>query len=345
MATLADLSLPVLERVDDPESLRDEWSELAERSGSFFATPEWLLLWWEHFGLDRELLLTAGRGADGRLEAILPFYAWRTRPLRIVRALGHGAGDELGPIGERTVAGPALARWAENERFDLLLAEQLPGEGWQAFLPGARLLSRGGSPVLTFDGLTWKELLASKSRNFREQVGRRTRALERDHDVHYRLVTGPDGLDESLDTFFRLHGLRWGPRSIIARTAQFQRDFAAVAAERGWLRLWLLSLDGRPAAAWLGFRFEGQECYYQAGRDPAFDSRSVAFVLLAHTVREALEDGAREYRFLRGDEAYKHRFANADPGLETIALPGGPAGRAALAAAPLAKRLRSLVRR
>jgi CelD/BcsL family acetyltransferase involved in cellulose biosynthesis len=341
VATLADLSVPTLERVRDPESLRDEWSELAARSGNLFATPEWLLLWWKHFGGERELLLTAGRGGDGRLETILPFYVWRTRPLRIVRALGHGPGDELGPIGERGVAIPAFTRWLETERFDLLLAEQLPGGGWEECVPGARLLAHGGSPVMTFDGLTWDELLASKSRNFREQVGRRARALEREHDVRYRLVTGLDGLDESLDTLFHLHGLRWGPRSIIARTETFQRDFAAIAATRGWLRLWLLSLDGRPAAAWLGFRFAGAECYYQAGRDPAFDSRSVAFVLLAHTVRAALEDGAREYRFLRGDEPYKYRFANADAGLETIGIAGGAAGRAALAAAPLARRIRA----
>jgi hypothetical protein len=111
VATLAHLPVPVLERVGDPESLRDEWSELASRSGNIFATPEWLLLWWEHFGGGRELLLTAGRGAGGGLETLLPFYVWRHRPLRIVRVIGHWPGDELGPIGERDVAGPAFARW------------------------------------------------------------------------------------------------------------------------------------------------------------------------------------------------------------------------------------------
>jgi CelD/BcsL family acetyltransferase involved in cellulose biosynthesis len=339
VATLADLPVPLLERIDDPESLRDEWSELAARSGNLFATPEWQLLWWEHFGCGRELLLTAGRDAGGRLETLLPFYAWRDRPLRIVRVLGHGPGDELGPIGERAVTAPAFARWAESESFDVLIAQQLPGSGWCEAVPGARLMSQGGSPVLTFDGLSWDALLASRSRNFREQVRRRARALEREHDVRYRLVTGPDDLRESLDTFFRLHELRHGPRSIISRTEAFQRDFAATAAERGWLRLWLLEVDGRPVAAWLGFRYEGAECYYQAGRDPAFDSRSVAFVLLAHTIRAAIEDGAREYRFLRGDEPYKYRFANADPGLETVAVARGAAGRAALAALRVARRL------
>ena len=329
-----------LEPVHDPAAAHDEWAELAERNGSLFATPEWLTLWWRHFGVGRELLLTAARGSDGRLEALLPFYVWRARPLRILRVLGHGPGDELGPIGEPAAAREALTRFAETERFDVLACQELPGpESWLDALPGGTLISRNGSPVLDFEGKSWKELLAGRSRNFREQVGRRARALEREHDVRYRLVAGPDGLGAALDSFFRLHRLRFGDGSVIARTEAFQREFAAVAAERGWLRLWLLDVDGREAAAWLGFRFARAECYYQAGRDAAFDKQSVSFVLLAHTIREALEDGATEYRFLRGDEPYKYRFASSDPGLESIVLARGAAGKAALAALRLGRRL------
>jgi CelD/BcsL family acetyltransferase involved in cellulose biosynthesis len=323
VATLADPSLP---------AVHDDWSALAERAGNVFATPEWLLLWWQHFGGGRELLLTV------EADAVLPFYVWRERPLRVVRVLGHGPGDELGPFGAG--ARRALRRWIETERFDVVVCQQLPGpESWLPSLPGGRVVSREGSPVLAFEGRSWDELLKGKSRNFREQVGRRTRALERDHAVRYRLVDGQDGLDEALDTFFRLHTLRHPKGSAITRTEAFQREFAAVAAERGWLRLWLLELDGRPAAAWLGFRYAGAECYYQAGRDPAYDKHSVAFVLLAHSIRAALEDGATEYRFLRGDEPYKYRFANVDPGLETIVVARGARGKAALATLRLARRL------
>jgi CelD/BcsL family acetyltransferase involved in cellulose biosynthesis len=342
VAILADLPLPTLERVADLDSLRDEWAGLAERTGSVFGTWEWQSLWWEHFGGGHELLLTEARGADGRLEAILPFYVWRARPLRIVRVLGHGPGDELGPIGERAATGEALGRWAAAGRFDLLVCQQLPGPGsWLEHLPGGRVVARTGSPVLDFGGQSWDELLAGKSKNFREQVRRRERGLERTSELEYRLVSGRDGLDEALDTLFRLHRLRWGNSTTFARTEAFQRDFAAAAADRGWLRLWLLELDGAPAAAWLGFRFGGAECYYQAGRDPALEDRSVGFVLLAHTIRAAVAGGAREYRFLRGDEPYKYRFASDDPGLETIVLARGAAGRAALTAARLARWIRA----
>jgi CelD/BcsL family acetyltransferase involved in cellulose biosynthesis len=85
-------------------------------------------------------------------------------------------------------------------------------------------------------------------------------------------------------------------------------------------------------AAWYGLRFAGTESYYQAGRNPAWDHRSVGFVLLAHSIRSAFDDGVQEYRFLRGQEAYKYRFAEEDAGLETIALTRGPAAKLALSA-------------
>ena len=92
-------------------------------------------------------------------------------------------------------------------------------------------------------------------------------------------------------------------------------------------------------AAWYGLRYAGCECFYQSGRDPAWDEHSVGFVLLAHTIRSAFEDGMREYRFLRGGDAYKGRFADGDPGVETMVLGRGSLGRPAVAAAGALGRL------
>lgn len=95
--------------------------------------------------------------------------------------------------------------------------------------------------------------------------------------------------------------------------------------------------DGRPAAAWYGLRFAGVESFYQSGRNPADERGSVGFVLLAHTIREAINDGCSEYRFLRGSEAYKSRFTIADDGLQTVVVPGSARGRAAVGAIPLTR--------
>jgi CelD/BcsL family acetyltransferase involved in cellulose biosynthesis len=277
--------------------------------------------------------------------AVLPLYLWATRPLRVLRFIGHGAGDQLGPVhapGDREAAA-ALARQAlATLGWDVFVGEQLPARALWSDLLGSRVIRREGSPVLAAPAGGWPAYLAGRSANFRQQLGRRERNLARRHQVGLRLVQDPGQLPGAMDTLFALHRLRWGEDSGFLPREPFHREFAAVALARGWLRLWLLELDGRPAAAWYGLRFGGVEHYYQSGRDPAFDSLSAAFVLLAHTIRSAFDDGVSEYRFGRGQDPYKYRFTDQDPGLETIASTKGPAAGAALGAAvrayPLAKR-------
>ena len=331
-----------VEPVDRLESVRTEWSQLAESSTNIFSTWEWVSLWWGHFGRERELALGVALDDRGRVSAILPLYFWITRPGRVLRFLGHGASDQLGPIcrrGARAAAVSALLTYLQSNRgrWDVLLAEHLPSdEGWRQVLGGS-LLRRESSPVLRDDGSGWDGFLASRSSNFRQQVHRRERSLLRRHELRYRLADDPSRLQPDLDTLFALHSARWsgGNSSFGGSREGFHRDFAACALERGWLRLWFLELDGRPVAAWYGFRFAGVESYYQAGRDPAWDSASVGFVLLAHSIRAALADGVTEYRLLRGDDPYKSRFATDDRTLETIALPSGTRGKALVAAAEL----------
>jgi peptidoglycan/xylan/chitin deacetylase (PgdA/CDA1 family) len=327
------------------DELAGEWTALAAAAGNPFGTHEWASCWWRHHGGDRRPLVVAGRAGDGRLVTVLPLYLWATRPLRILRFLGHGASDQLGPVhapGDREAAA-ALARQALTRiGWDVFVGEQLPARALWSDLLGARVIRREGSPVLAAPDGGWPAYVAGRSANFRQQLGRRERNLARRHQVDLRLVQEPGQLPEAMDRLFALHRLRWGDDSGFLPRQAFHREFAAIALDRGWLRLWLLDLDGRPAAAWYGLRFGGVEHYYQSGRDPAFDHLSAAFVLLAHTIRSAFTDGVTEYRFGRGQDPYKYRFTDQDPGLETVAVTRGPAAGAALGAAvrayPVVKR-------
>lgn len=293
----------------------------------------------------------------GEIVAILPLYLAFERPVRVARFIGHGAGDELGPIAaasERacsalleTGAHPALG-------WDVLLAERLPTDGGCGAALGGRVLFRDASPIIDLGGLSWDEYLAGRSPNFRSQVRRKERKLVREHGLRYRLSNDAERLDVDLSALFDLHRARWGKDSsgaLEGRRVAFHREFAALALQRGWLRLWVAEIGDRPVAVWYGFRFGCADWYYQSGRDPAWDRASLGLVLLAHTVREAAADGQRLYRLLRGDEAYKDRFATGDPGLETVAVARGARGRLAVRAAgaglalpgPLRQRLTAAV--
>lgn len=316
-----------------------DWDRLAAGAGHVFASREWLATWWRHFGGDRRRLIAGVReGHD--LVAVVPLYEWRGRGLPVLRLIGHGVSDQLGPVCEPQRAPEAFAtalRALPLRRF-VLLAEQLPASAGFDRISGAVPMYREQSPVITLDAGTWDEFLAGRSGNFRRQLGRYSRRLDALGAVSFRLTSDPAQLDADFDVLLRLHQLRWGTTaSPFLQAAGFHREFAAIALHRGWLRLWILEADGRPVAASYGFRFGDTESGYQSARDPSFRESQLGFLLLNRAVREALTDGMREYRLLRGGEAYKVRLATADPGLETIALVRGTLARGALRMATAAR--------
>jgi CelD/BcsL family acetyltransferase involved in cellulose biosynthesis len=329
------------------DALRDHWEAMAERSENVFGTWEWASAGWRHFGGAAQPLPTRCRTAEGETFAVLPLYLRSHVGVRIARLMGHGPADELGPLcapEDRAAAAGALLAALEDARADVFVGEAMRGDGQWPRLLQASVLSTEATPALRLEGLTWEDFLAARSSNFRQQIRRRERALHA-HGLRYRLCDDRARLDRDLDLLFALHRLRWrGGDSEFTRREAFHREFATLAFERGWLRLWFLELNGTEVAAWYGLRFGAVDWYYQAGRDPARDRSAVGFVLLAHSLREAMADGMREYRFGRGDEEYKSRFAGDESTVKTVVLARGLKGRLALAAARR-RQARRLVRR
>jgi CelD/BcsL family acetyltransferase involved in cellulose biosynthesis len=340
--------MTAIEEVGALDAFAGDWEELALDSRNIFVTREWVSLWRRHFAPDEPLRIIGCRNQDGGLLAVLPLYTASQKGVRTIRFLGHGAGDELGPAcapSARSEAAAALRRTLETNGSDLFLADDLPGDFDWARYVGGRILRRTVSLVADLRGSSWETYLAGRSTSLRRQLGRLERRLA-EQGLRYRLTTKPDELGADLDTLFALHRARWQGSPWFASGEPFHRDFAAAALERGWLRLWLMELNGRAVAAWLGYRFAGVESYYQAGRDPAWDKASVGSVLLAHTIRAAIEDDMSEYRFLRGNEGYKSRFATSEAGsVVQLARATSGLGRAvswALAARSALRRLRPL---
>jgi CelD/BcsL family acetyltransferase involved in cellulose biosynthesis len=324
-----------LEDWQDLEAPRAEWSALADQTGNLFATWEWADAWRRHAGASGIAHVVAVRDGSHRLTAILPLWLTTISGLRLVRFIGHDAGDHLGPIhatgAEHAAAGGLIRALDElTPAWDVLLAENLPALTRWEHLLGAGTLRRDSTASVPIDGQTWSEYLAHRSGRLR-RLRTYERRLARDHAVRYRLADSPERLRDDLDVLFALHAMRWGAHSPGLGPARraFHGDFASRALERGWLRLWFLEVDGSAVAAWYGFRFGGAEWAYQGGRDPAWDRASVGSLLLAHTLREAFQDGQREYKMLRGSEAYKQRFASEAGEVVTLVRGRGMRGRAA----------------
>lgn len=323
------------EIISTSELDEDEWRQLAVRRGSAFMLPEWFHACMRHYG-NAQPEVVATRAADRSLAGVMPL----VRRGRSLRFAGASLGDHFGPVAAEADEGAAAAAVATAlGRGDHLVLDHVDsGAAWpeaiQQAAPGSlrRATSRTDVlPRIDIEGLTWDGYLGSRSRNFRSQVRGKARKLEREHAVSYRQTRDVDELDRDMSTFFALHDARWGPRggsSIPTESSRaFHRDFAAALLARGWLRLWFLEIEGEPVATWYGWNVGGRYAYYLAGFAPRWQERSVGFVLLAQTIRAAIEEGAREYDLLRGDETYKARFATHQQEVETLVL--APAASAA----------------
>jgi CelD/BcsL family acetyltransferase involved in cellulose biosynthesis len=190
-------------------------------------------------------------------------------------------------------------------------------------------------PFIPLAGCTWESYLASLGRDHRYNLGRRFRKLEQRSEVSFEQVRGEDERREALANLFRLHDLRWRGRGGSEAfdspgVRAFHEDVSRTALERGWLRLFTLRLDRDPSAVLYAFRYGRTFSYYQSGFDPRFAKLSVGLVTLGLAIRSAIVEGAAEFDFLHGDEAYKFHWARQTRALGRIEA--YPRNAAALAA-------------
>jgi CelD/BcsL family acetyltransferase involved in cellulose biosynthesis len=315
----------------DEPGLVDEWRALAEAAGNAFTTPEWYGAYARHYGADAPPFVVRVRDADGSLAGLLPL----CRSGRTVRFAGANVGDRFAPVavaGREAEVARAAAGALGREAVVLHNVDAgapwigALGEGLRGRVAATRL--RGSvMPFVPLTGHTWDTFLGARSRNFRSQVRRKERALVDGEGAKFRATAVPGEVRADVAEFFRLHNSRWDEReggSTITSPAvhAFHEDFAAAALEQGWLRMSFLEVEGTAVAALYAWRIGGRYAYFQAGFDTAWADKSVGLVLMAHTVREAIEEGADEYDLLLGDETYKARFATDERAVETLVVAG-----------------------
>ncbi len=315
----------------DMSAAERPWRALAETSDNIFSTWEWAQAWWRHFGSGHSLSITCMENEAGRPLALLPTYTERRNALRLTRFVGHTVADQLGPICAPGDSDTALQQITNAAGSDILLAERMPTErGWQN-LQG-QVLRDEPMPTIEVAQLgDWETFLASRSAKFRASVRRRARRLPQS-GISFRLTEDASSIERDMDALIGLHSLRWDSQSHAfgGPRGAFHREFAGVALERGWLRLWIAEAGGRPVAASYGWRFGNVEYGYQLGRDPAWERSGVGAGMQEHAIRAAFADGMREFRLLRGDEQYKLRYATAVRRVLTIAIPRSTRGRGAV---------------
>jgi CelD/BcsL family acetyltransferase involved in cellulose biosynthesis len=313
------------------EQLRPEWSALWAScpTATPFQSPEWLIPWWRYIG-EGTLWTLALRRAGG-LVGLAPLYIY-VKPgttVREVFPVGIATTDYLDALftPEFTCCGAAavLAHLeAHCQRWDVcdlqqlrptsaLLRVALPA-GWQE-----DKTVQDTCPVLALPATVeaWRGCLSPRlGKNLRYAW----RRLEKLGAVSMERAS-QENLHELFASLLHLHSARWSARGStgVLAPAGVQRahqETVPALFAIGLLRLYSLRLADRIVASFYGFTHTAagkkRAYFYLSGFDPALTALSLGSLVIDYAVRAAIDEGAAEFDFLRGREAYKYRWGAQD---------------------------------
>lgn len=328
----------VVERIADRagfEKMREEWNALLEASPAdcFFLTWEWLFTWWRYLSGGRKLFILAVR-SEGKMIGLAPLVLKPSRlgllrPFRTLEFLGSGTigSDYLDIIirrGNEERAVNALVEYLAQRKLMLELT-QLRQDSALSLRLAQALKHHGGwglfemktevCPYINLSGRTWPSYLGALGRSHRYNFQRRLKQLGREFELRFEQTVSEDQRREALAHLVELHHKRWQGRGrsqafSTSDLLSFHQELGRLALERGWLRLFVLWLDGRAAASLYGFMYHHTFYFFQSGLDPVYAKHSVGLVTMGLAIKSAIEEGAEEYDLLHGDEPYKSLWAH-----------------------------------
>jgi CelD/BcsL family acetyltransferase involved in cellulose biosynthesis len=318
---------PTVEEVATAEGLDalvPAWTELWKRAPAAtpFQSPAWLVPWWRHFGEGELVVLCTREGAE--LLGLLPLYIYDEPPLRKLLPVGIGNSDWLdaicAPGREHEVARVLLEAIAGRAgSFDVCDLQPLPADSFllQADAPGLldERITLEPCPILRLP-----EAVAGLETTLPKAMRQNLRYYRRRAERHGRLrfeTAGPASLHELLEAFYALHGARWQRQGLPGVLADgpvraFHSEAAPALMEQDALRLHALRLDERIVAGLYGFTAKGRFYHYLAGFDPDLRGLGLGTLVIGHAMEQAVREGAWEFDFLRGGEAYKYRWGARD---------------------------------
>jgi len=289
-----------------------------------FVLPSWLRVWWDFHSAGMTPLLTGIRHHDELLGIA-------TLMRRGDEALFMGSPEVCDYFDFVVVPGKepeffrglmAGARRIGIHRLDLGPV-RADSTVCRDFLPMARNLgcTATAEPVdvtLELDlPSTWDDFLLGLSGKERHEVRRKLRRLEGAAEVRLRVVAASPAVAGEMDCFLELMRLSRPDKAafLTPERAAFFRSLAAAMAEVGLVRLFLLDLDHRPAAAALCFDHDGTVFLYNSGYDPSFGRLSAGLLDKVFSIRESIAWGRKRYDFLKGAEPYKYRLGGHEVAL------------------------------
>lgn len=340
------VSYRVIDNVEELSRFGDEWHTFAEKCGrndTVYLTHDWISIWWRHFGVRFKLNIVV-ISRDESIIGIFPLF-------RAVYKTLFGGFECLETIG--AVNGNCVGLFRDEDAaevvglfFDYLNAELsvqnmflkldlVPDDSsfykslWQKYADSGRfIIKEVANTVAPYISLAqgWNEYYRSITPARRNRLHYMFRSYDTGNRIKYRQFSG-ENLDTGLKLLFEVHRKRWQSQNIKSpftspEYCEYYREIAETFLKNRKLHFSYLTLDGKPCS--FLFSIIHHDNYYAmtVGRDVQYARFKVGHIHYWYVIREAFQRQLREFDFLRGDEAYKFKWANRSRKYQDILISG-----------------------
>jgi CelD/BcsL family acetyltransferase involved in cellulose biosynthesis len=167
---------------------------------------------------------------------------------------------------------------------------------------------------------TGEEYLRGRSKDVRNEVKRRRKRLEELGDIEFKVINGDDKeVEKYIDLYYQVYSNSWKKGERIG--PNFHRDLGRLAADKGWLRLGFLCLNGVPIASQFRIVFKDYCYFLKTAYDDAYKKYGLGTIILAEMIKYLIDsEGIRKIDFGPGDESYKSYWASGKREMKRILL-------------------------
>lgn len=357
------MNIQLVDRIEELKALAPRWDELAHSDSrdGFFRTFGWYSSWMRHVRPEARPFVLVAREADGTVVGLAPLcraaHKDRWLPIDAVSLAGREvvSGDFLDCLAvpekrEQVLAATLDYLWELRSRWGLLLLGEVIESG-DTHRAVEALARRRGLPFRVQEErvcpcielpTTFDEYLGTFSPKRRHELRRQMRVLIEKSGAQVDVYSEAGDIQANLGLLIQLHAGRWQRAKQSGNMgrpgfAQFLNDVSTAPPAGSRARLYVMRHNQQAVAALLIFYCGESALLYSMGWNPESEvaQLSPGIVLVAWSIRDAVENGIRYYDFLRGDEKYKSHLARSSRKTVTLLVGRSLSARAYLGALQL----------
>jgi CelD/BcsL family acetyltransferase involved in cellulose biosynthesis len=324
------LKIEVLGTVETLRHEIDAWRAIA--GGVPFRDPDWVLPWWDHLGGPHTPAMVTARDDAGTLRGLMPLY--RRHGGRTLAAMGDGntcsdhltvlaAADECVEVARQIGAYLGQIACDPNLGWDVIdfdgAVEGDPSiAAWIDGLRSAGCATHASSRMSLWvkpKDASWDEHLKHHGKTQRRRMRQWCNIVQKNIGVQLVTPTSSEQASEAVSQTIAVHQKRWNevgqPGSFAdASTRQFIEQAFLNFYRRGKTYLPRLFADDKVVAGELSLIGDNQVMYcYSSGYDTAAEELEPGRLLCISALDQMYSSDIVAVDFMRGDEAYKDRFA------------------------------------